>query len=309
MQAPDDQHLHWHAEALWQQLEPLLPGLSVEVVARSESTNTQLIERARHSGGWRDAPVSRPGELDSRPHSLDDGLADARSHGRRAGDIQPCLLVAEHQTRGRGRQGRSWQSTASASLTFSLSLPLQPRDWNGLSLAAGVALAEALDPLHAGQAPRIGLKWPNDLMLRDADGSLRKLGGILVETLPVGRHRIAIIGIGLNVTPQPAQDLTWGYAHLNELATGMLAPRVLTQVALPLVRALLAFQTSGFGAIRAVYESRDLLKGRLVSTSLAEAAQGVVDGVDEDGALVLRVDGRRVRVASGEVSLRPVGQA
>ena len=94
------QHLHWGAEALWEALSPLLPGLSVEVVARVESTNTRLLERARQASGLRDAPVTRPGQL------LDGAGEPPSPLGRRAGDIQPCLLVAEHQTRGRGRLGR-----------------------------------------------------------------------------------------------------------------------------------------------------------------------------------------------------------
>ena len=118
-------HLQWGAETLWQRLEPLLPGLSVEVVARTDSTNTQLLERARRAGA----------------HDEDD---NSRLHGRRAGDAQPCLLVAEAQTRGRGRQGKPWYSSPGASLTFSLSLPFSPADWSGLSLAVGVAVAEAL---------------------------------------------------------------------------------------------------------------------------------------------------------------------
>jgi BirA family biotin operon repressor/biotin-[acetyl-CoA-carboxylase] ligase len=133
-QPPPPAALRWGAEGLWLALEPLLPGLTVEVVARIGSTNTELLARARQ------APT--------------DGL-------------KPALLVAEQQTAGRGRQGKAWQSTAGrlgASLTFSLALPLAPADWSGLSLAVGLALADALDPATPGQPPRLGLKWPNDLM-------------------------------------------------------------------------------------------------------------------------------------------------
>src|SRR2546422_11520768 len=95
--------LHWGAEGLWQQLEPLLPGLSVEVLPRCESTNTLLLQRARGP------------------------------------DAQPCLLVAEEQTGGRGGTGRVRRAQPGASLTFSLALPLAPRRWSGLALAVGVA--------------------------------------------------------------------------------------------------------------------------------------------------------------------------
>ena len=121
--------IQWHSEDLWSELSALLPGLSIEVVARCESTNTVLVERARRSGGT-DATPSRPGELEP-PVSGPIPLAGTTPHGRRAGDTQPCLLVAEQQTRGRGRWGRSWQSTAGASLTCSLALPFTPPDWSG----------------------------------------------------------------------------------------------------------------------------------------------------------------------------------
>ena len=160
---PDTSHLHWGAEQLWEALEPLLPGLSVEVVARCESTNTQLLERARRSGGRRDAPISGPGELDTIAAAAHE--PPAMPYGRRADDTQPCLLVAEHQSRGRGRMGRLWQASAGASLTFSLGVALEPRDWSGMSLAVGVALAQALDP---AAAPRSG---------RRTASSARRCGG------------------------------------------------------------------------------------------------------------------------------------
>ena len=173
--SPAPAALNWGAEALWLALEPLLPGLSVEVVAKMGSTNTELLARARQSP------------------------ADA---------LKPALLVAEQQTAGRGRQGKAWQSAAGASLTFSLALPLVLADWSGLSLAVGLALAEALDPVQpnaGGATPRLGLKWPNDLILLDAHGQAphigRKLGGILIETVQAGNQRIAVIGIGLNIRP------------------------------------------------------------------------------------------------------------
>lgn len=281
-------HLHWGAEALWQALEPLLPGLSVEVVARMGSTNTELLERARRAG--------------------------PQAGGRRAGDTQPCLLVAEQQTAGRGRQGKSWQSSIGASLTFSLALPLAPRDWSGLSLAVGLALAEALDPPAAGQAPRLGIKWPNDLLLRDpaAPGGLgRKLGGILIETVQVGEQRLAVVGIGLNVRPRPADDdaaaaaLSWGYACLQELHPGLDAPAALARVAPPLVRALLDFQLAGFAPLRARFAGRDVLHGQAVTTTLPGLPRGVADGVDDSGTLWLCTpEGGRTPVSSGEVSLR-----
>lgn len=312
-------HLHWQADDLWQQLEPYLPGLSVEVLARAESTNSLLLERARVGGGRHDAPVSTPGELDAKRHIGRDGRggdAAGGPYGRRTGDTQPCLLVAEHQTIGRGRQGRVWHSAAGASLTFSISLPLAPRDWCGLSLAIGVALADALDPPEPGRAaPRIALKWPNDLWLREGPGRGRKLGGVLIETVAVGARRMAVIGVGLNVQPLPQQraqgDLTHGFASLREIDAQADAPSVLRRVALPLVRAILQFEREGFAGFARAYAPRDLLRGQPVRV-LGPRGDLVLDGVAEaiatNGALHVRDGAGALHdVSSGEVSVRLPG--
>ena len=289
----------WGAEALWLRLAPLLPGLSIEVLPQVASTNTLLLDRARGAGGA-------------------------------GGDTQPCLLVAEEQTSGRGRLGRAWRSRAGASLTFTLALPLAPADWSGLSLAVGLALAEALDPQPAEAAPltpltpRIGLKWPNDLWLIDGPvgaGAGRKLGGILIETVSAGARadadagagagsgapRLAVIGIGLNLQPQPDDGLSQGYACLQELDAQASAPQVLARVAEPLLRALLRFQDHGFAPLVAAYARRDVLRGRRVSTTLADLPEGEAEGVDAHGALRVR-QGALHRVVSGEVSVRPQAQ-
>ena len=100
----------WPAEAIWEQVFPLLPDFTVEVLPEIDSSNSELMRRAR------------------------------------AGQHEATLLVAERQTAGRGRMGRVWQSQAGDSLTFSLSLCLAPQDWSGLSLAVGLSLAESLHP-------------------------------------------------------------------------------------------------------------------------------------------------------------------
>lgn len=287
---PPAEHARWHAEALWRQLDPVLPGVSVEVLARVESTNTLLLDRLR--GGHAEA-----GE-------------PARSQGRRQADLQPSLVVAEQQTHGRGRQGRDWRAAPGASLTFSLALPLAPRaaaGWSGLSLAVGCAIADALEPAPAG-APRLLLKWPNDLWLRDdqAPGGGRKLGGILIETLTLGPHRVAVIGVGLNVHAQPAEGLAHGLASVDELDPAAEAPAVLHRVARPLAQALRCFEAEGLAPFAARFERRDLLAGRALRAVGATALEGVGAGIDDAGALRIRqADGRIATVGSGEVSIRP----
>lgn len=275
----EGKHPHWRAEGLCRQLEPVLPRLSVEVLAVAESTNTLLLERARQAGG------------------------------RRSVDSQPCLLVAEHQTRGRGRHGRDWRAAPGASLTFSLSLAMNPPAWSGLSLAVGLALADALDPPAAGVAPRIGLKWPNDLWLWEGPGQGRKLGGILVETMQVGAQRMAVVGVGLNVHPLPAEGLSQGLASVDEIDPRAQAPQVLARVALPLGKALKLFEQSGLAPFLPGYARRDVLAGQPVQLLGAEPRAGVAEGLDPSGALQLRDAQGAFLVTSGEVSVRLPGRA
>ena len=278
---------HWGAEALWQALVPLLPGLSIEVVQTLDSTNSELTDRLRNAG-----------------------RVQQDRRGGRVGDLFPQMLVAINQTAGRGRLGRRWHATPGSSLTFSLALPLHRDDWSGLSLAVGLAVAEALDP--AGT--HIGLKWPNDLILRDAAASEglpcvagRKLGGILIESVPVGAQRAAVVGIGINVLPQPVAEADYGASALAELWPDATPQDALARIGEPLVRALLAFDSDGFGPMREAYARRDTLLGQQVRTTDAEMPEGVADGVDADGALRVASGGQVRRVVSGEVSVRLAG--
>lgn len=267
----------WGVQTLWDRVSPLLPGLSIEVVERVGSTNAELSERLRLAG------------------------RNARGRDSRADDLRPALLVAVQQTQGRGRMGRAWQSAPNCSLTFSLSLPLARADWSGLSLAVGLALAEALDP----SGSTIGLKWPNDLWLRDGSG--RKLGGILIEALPVGNQRVAVIGIGLNVQPLPVAEGTASVSEFQPLAT---PPGVLAQVLPGLAQALVAFEAGGFAPSAAAFAARDVLRGQAIQTTDANCPTGQCEGVAPDGALLLRRDdGQLQAVVSGEVSVRPVPAA
>ncbi|MEJ6005960.1 biotin--[acetyl-CoA-carboxylase] ligase [Paucibacter sp. AS339] len=283
-----ESHQNWNVETLWEQLLPLLPGISIEVLARTDSTNTALLERVRSE--------SRNGA--------------PQAYGRRAHDMQPCLLVAEHQTHGRGRMGRAWLSSPGSSLTFSLALSLQPGDWSGLSLAVGCAIAEALEPsagIATGASPRLTLKWPNDLWL---DG--RKLGGILIETVPAGDSRMVVIGVGLNIkelvlakddadSASSGNQFNTGFAALNEIHPGCSGPEALALIAPALVKALLNFEQQGFGAWAAAYARRDLTLGRMVT---AGAAEGISEGVNASGELQVRTPEGLKTISGGEVSVR-----
>jgi BirA family biotin operon repressor/biotin-[acetyl-CoA-carboxylase] ligase len=293
-----ERHQRWGAQTLWAKLAPLLPGLSVEVLARAASTNSELLDRARIA-----APAPRAPADDSR---------DAAGRvGRRHADTQPCLLVAESQTAGRGRTGRDWRASPGASLTFSLALPLAPRDWSGLSLVVGVALAEALQARGEGGALRLGVKWPNDLWLIDPESGAaggRKLGGVLIETLAAGSQRLAVIGVGINVAPLPGPlpaEMQDHIACLREVEPRASAPDALARVALPLVQALKTFEREGFGAFAERFATLDILRGERITTTAPRAPNGIARGVDGQGGLRVETAGGLHVISSGEVSVRP----
>ena len=279
--------IRWPAEALWEALAPALPGFTVEVLPEIDSTNTELMRRFRGSASTRPRP-------------------------------EPLLLVAEQQTAGRGRLGRSWQSRRGDSLTFSLGLPLQPSDWSGLSLVVGISVAESLDPGNTGPA-RIGLKWPNDLWLSGPHGD-RKLAGILVETASWEGVRFVVIGIGINIralplaaisalatpsmaTPSAAAIPPGG---LQELLPSIDAAQTLLRILPPLVQAVQAFEQFGFAPFQNRFAARDVLSGRTIE--LSDGTQGRAQGVGENGALLVHTAAGMKEITSSEVSVRPVSE-
>lgn len=296
----NDLHLHdaLHAslaraaEALWPVLDELLPGASVEVVGRTDSTNTQLLQRARQ------------------------------------GDASPAVMVALEQLAGRGRQGRRWLAAPGQSLTFSLALPWWPglhgpqgaddgaQALSGLSLAMGVALAEVL-------GPEVQLKWPNDLWL-----SARKLGGILIEVTPVAgvpAQRVVVVGVGLNVLAGPelagdagsapsslaaaaAGPASVGVAALAEIEPLATVAQVFERVVPALARAWVRFSHGGWAAFADRFAARDALRGQTVRLWQGPAllGEGVAQGADAQGRLLVHTALGPQAWASGEVSVRPV---
>jgi len=225
------------------------------------------------------------------------------------GPLPTTLRVAARQTAGRGRHGRRWHGAAGASLTFSLCRPLVVADPSGLSLAVGVALAEAIEPAADGALIRVGLKWPNDLWLLDAPpgaGSGRKLGGVLIESVLDGDGRRAVvIGVGINVRPQAVAEAASGVACLAEIDADAAPLPLLERLAAPLVTALARFDRDGWAAFAERFDQRDVLRGRVV---VAGEQAGVAAGVSAQGELLVRGAHGLARVVSGEVRLRTVAQ-
>ena len=254
--------VNWPAEAIWESIFPILENFTVEILPEIDSTNSELMRRAR------------------------------------AGQLDPTLLVAERQTAGRGRLGRTWHSGGAdvdgiPALTFSLGLPLAPTSWSGLSLAVGISVAQSLHP-------SLQLKWPNDIWLND-----RKLGGILIETATVNDVRYAVIGIGINIAPRSAAGLSTPPAWLQEVQPGMDSGLALQRIAKPLVQTIQKFAQTGFAPFQADFHALDLLVGR--SVTLSDATTGLALGVDAAGGLRVKTASGVVQtVTSAEVSVRPV---
>jgi BirA family transcriptional regulator, biotin operon repressor / biotin---[acetyl-CoA-carboxylase] ligase len=218
-----------------------------------------------------------------------------------------AVLLAERQTGGRGRRGRSWSSPLAANLylsvarRFSGGLARLP----GLSLVIGVATAEAL---HALGFDRVRLKWPNDLVIADPTG-LRKLGGLLVEG--AGEYAgpaSAVIGLGLNVRMPPAWAVTIEQPWID-LATLADPPPARSRVAAAVLArwlpAMAAFDAAGLPPFLDRYARLDALAGRAITVETAggvRPAQAL--GIADDGALRVRIDDREQRIQSGDVSVR-----
>lgn len=213
------------------------------------------------------------------------------------------VLVCAEQTGGRGRRGRVWHSVSGGSLTFSLLwrfMPGSPPPM-GLSLAVGVAVAQALEALGARG---VALKWPNDLLL---DGA--KLGGILVELVPgAGAIPGAVIGIGLNLHLPAGFGAAADYpvADLAAAFPALPAPDVLlARILIELYEVLTRFTALGFAAARDAWIARNAFQGAQVHLQAEHQSwQGKCLGVDSDGALLLQTTEGVQRVLSGDVSLR-----
>ena len=220
------------------------------------------------------------------------------------------VLLAERQTGGRGRRGRTWASPLAAHLYLSVARHFGGglARLGGLSLVAGVAAAQALHALgHTG----VRLKWPNDLVVVDGDG-LRKLGGLLIEG--GGEHGgpvRAVIGLGLNVHMPAtfARDIDQPWCDLDALGGTHARNAVAAVVLSHLLPALAEFDRDGFEPFLARYAAFDALAGRAVSLHLHDGDMtAVAEGIAHDGALRVRLDDGVVRMLhSGEVSVRMRG--
>jgi BirA family biotin operon repressor/biotin-[acetyl-CoA-carboxylase] ligase len=263
------QPLYWlQADKLAKYLGEAREFLSVEIADHAQSSNAVLLERARQ------------------------------------GAPRGSVLAVEWQSAGRGRLGRRWHSGLGDALTFSLLWRFDKGlgALSGLSLAVGVAMVRALRELGVHEA---GLKWPNDVLLPSG-----KLAGILLEAQGdmLGPSAV-VIGVGMNLSlpqavrqqiDQPASDLAACGVTLEE------RNRVLALLLRHLVSVLQAFAMHGFAPLREEWESYHRLQhcASIVHMPDGSRIEGVVLGVDDEGALRMRTQQGEQIFHAGEISLR-----
>lgn len=218
-----------------------------------------------------------------------------------------CIVMAEHQTGGRGRRGRSWFSPLGHNIYMSMVWPFERgvMALEGLSLMCGLAVASVVE---AYTGINVTLKWPNDVLL---DG--RKLAGILMEVQGDMEEACrVVIGVGINIRlPGAAGKIDQAFSALSDryqkpVDRDQLAAMLIDELVLRLSR----FEAEGFGIYQEEWRARDHYRGHVVcvGTGPDDGLTGEVTGVDEAGRLQLRLtDGQLRTLAAGEVfpSLRP----
>jgi len=229
-----------------------------------------------------------------------------------AGALEGEMVVAETQTRGRGRLGRFWHSPEKLGAYFSLILrpKIAPADAPALSIVAALALAEAIENVTS-LTPE--LKWPNDVFISTTPGGAgKKVAGILTElSAEIDRIHYVVVGVGVNINhrktdfPSELRD----HATSIRIATKAVVSRVeILQAFLRTFEDLYSiFQKRGFPALRKKALARSALIGQVIKLRDSGKPGGALSGravdIDEKGRLVVQTAHARLTLSSGEVTL------
>lgn len=219
------------------------------------------------------------------------------------GAPEGILIVADEQTKGRGRMGRSWHSPPRVGLWMSIILrpDIPPFKAPGLSICAGLALAQAISHLTGIEAK---IKWPNDCLLNG-----RKVGGILLElSAELDRINFVVAGVGVNVN-QRSSDFP---KKLSSLATSVRMEygkevsrmRLLTLFLQRFETIYIDFKKKGLAPQRRLIKRFSSLLGRSVAVRFGkEKIEGVAEDIDDNGSLVIRTGKGKEVVRAGEVTV------
>jgi BirA family biotin operon repressor/biotin-[acetyl-CoA-carboxylase] ligase len=218
-----------------------------------------------------------------------------------AGQLEPCWLVAERQSSGRGRLGRQWESArGNLFATSLLAYPRSASEATLVSFAAAVAVLEAAR-MTGVDTSSLKLKWPNDVL----DGKA-KVAGILIETWPVGEQLSMAAGFGVNVTSTPTlPDRPAACLAGLPGGTGLTAEQVLTALDIAFRTQLVRLLSDGFGPVREDWLKKAAYLDQRVSIPHgATRIEGVMRGLADDGALIAeKDDGSLTHVRAGEISV------
>ncbi len=211
-------------------------------------------------------------------------------------DIKIC--IAEEQTKGRGRRGKSWISPKFKNIYFSLSSYLKKEDLSGLSIVIALSVSKVLTEINVASL----IKWPNDLLVGN-----KKICGILIETAKVGELTKVVIGIGINVNMEYSEliDQEWTSIKLEKKQTVDRNP-IVTAMINRLCSTLNKFEQEEFDYFLKKFTSLDLLKDKEFTLKDKPNETFIGKGIDNKGLLIAQnlKDQRIVKFSSGEVSLK-----
>lgn len=245
-----------------------------------------------------------PLDLSQIPHSVEvveeaDSTNSLVAQRAREGAAAGLVIVAEHQTAGRGRLDRTWEVPPRAALTFSMLVrpDIPPASWPWLPLLTGYAVHAAL----VDRVPGLALKWPNDVLVQEPKGD-RKLAGILVERVDTAAGPAAVLGVGINVSQHqselPVPDATSLFLQVegDPDRTEVLATVLGSLDALmPLL--------DDVESLRRAYAGECLTLGKEVRVDVpaGDPVVGTAVDIDPGGRLVVQTAGGEVAVGAGDV--------
>ena len=211
-------------------------------------------------------------------------------------DIKIC--IAEEQTKGRGRRGKSWISPKFKNIYFSLNSYLKKEDLSGLSIAVALSVSKVLTKINVMSM----IKWPNDLLVGN-----KKICGILIETAKVGELTKVVIGIGINVNMEYSEliDQEWTSIKL-EKKQSVDRNSIISEMINQLCITLNKFEQEEFDYFLKKFTSLDLLKDKQFTLKDKPNETFIGKGIDNKGLLIAQnlKDQRIVKFSSGEVSLK-----
>ena len=271
------------------QSERCILGVMIEVVNKNPLDKEKILSKL--SNEFRSKVVL---EVFDTISSTNDYLL--RKEKNKNKDIKIC--IAEEQTKGRGRRGKSWISPKFKNIYFSLNSYLKKEDLSGLSIAVALSVSKVLTKINVMSL----IKWPNDLLVGN-----KKICGILIETAKVGELTKVVIGIGINVNMEYSEliDQEWTSIKL-EKKQSVDRNSIITEMINQLCITLNKFEQEEFDYFLNKFTSLDLLKDKEFTLKDKPNETFIGKGIDNKGLLIAQnlKDQRIVKFSSGEVSLK-----